>query len=190
MQMEDELWDKVEEQFTIEQRPSRGGGKKKRSRKSKTPINSGTIARENSEALRAAEYRQKIRAFIPNRFFKPKLERLYLPDYKRWVLKSLMLGEPVIIETDLYFDSKRASGPGGQNVNKTSSVPVYTHLPTGKMVESSETPAREQNKGYAVEKLVEILREHIENWKNLAQLESVNLKNSDETTEFISDTLI
>jgi len=190
MQLYDEKWELVADELTTEQRPSRGGGKKMRSRKSKTPVNSGTIARENSEALRTIEYRKKIIAFIPNRFFKPKFERIYLPDYKKWVLNSLMLGKPVITEADLDFDSKRAGGPGGQKVNKTSSVPVYTHLPTGKMVESSETPNREQNRNYAMDKLVEILSEHIENWKNLAQLGNVNLRNPDDTRGFISSTLI
>ena len=189
MQLYDEKWELIADELTTEQRPSRGGGEKRRRKTSKTPASSGIISVENSERKRARRLRQSIRSFLPQSFFKEKFEHLYLPDYKKWVLASLSLGRVVINEKDIDFDASRASGHGGQNVNKTSSVPIYTHLPTGRAVESSVTPHQFQNRGYAMEVLVEDLNEHFRNWLSLAELKHINLKDKVVTSEFISETL-
>lgn len=51
------------------------------------------------------------------------------------------------------FDTYRASGPGGQKRNKTSSAVRLRHLPTGLIVTAVESRSQHENKARALQRL-------------------------------------
>jgi protein subunit release factor A len=62
------------------------------------------------------------------------------------------------LEREVEVDVFRASGPGGQHVNRTESALRLTHPPSGVVVTAQDSPSQHRNRDIAFERLIERLR--------------------------------
>lgn len=62
------------------------------------------------------------------------------------------------LEGEVRIDTYRASGPGGQHVNKTNSAIRITHEPSGVVVIAQDSSSQFRNKETAFERLIEKLK--------------------------------
>lgn len=86
-------------------------------------------------------------------------------------------------ETDISYQTLRASGPGGQHVNKTESAVRAIHIPSGLTVTASDQRSQLQNKKLATERLLmklsawqieQAMQVAQQNWSNHTSLERGN----------------
>src|SRR3970040_815244 len=59
---------------------------------------------------------------------------------------------------EVRLDTYRASGPGGQHVNRTESAVRLTHLPSGVVGTATENRSQIRNRAIAFERLIHKLR--------------------------------
>ena len=63
-----------------------------------------------------------------------------------------------LLEREVEVDVFRASGAGGQHVNRTESALRLTHPPSGVVVIAQDSPSQHRNRDIAFERLIERLR--------------------------------
>lgn len=99
----------------------------------------------------------------------------FRPGHKRsnWFVGINFFDEvelPEISDSDIYYETCRSRGKGGQNVNKVETAVRAIHRPTGLSVRCSDERSQTQNKALARQRL--ILKLHEQNLQLMASAQS------------------
>ena len=158
-----------------------GGGKKKERQGAKTLEASQAQARENSienteeKAIKhpekSAELNTEIEAVITRMLNRDEKETglANLEQYLLWVRDVVEnKHEERTVEGESVIDEyRKGAGAGGQNVNKVSTSIRMMHTPTGFKLKESKQRTQVQNKEIAIERMRELVSDHIDKWMDL-----------------------
>lgn len=163
---EDEMW-KIEDELMGVDKVGSGG--KSDQKGPKTTRRMKETFRENAQEKRKEEAIDNLRRDLKHFPFEEHgKERIgeAIHDYSDWVLKSIEEGEPQLsnLDDELKYFQSRASGSGGQNVNKTSNAVTVKHSMTGMFARSEDSRETIMNRRSAFSKLYENLTNHLKNW--------------------------
>ena len=115
---------------------------------------------EGDKAAAFAAARSGTVRWIGTSVFRPTHKR------KNWFVGVARVSDvedmPELLERDIVYQTMRASGPGGQHVNKTESAVRATHVPSGLTSVSQDQRSQHANKKVARLKLALMLREQRE----------------------------
>lgn len=75
------------------------------------------------------------------------------------IMPKFELDDIDVRKDELRVDTFRASGAGGQHVNKTESGVRFTHIPTGIVSESTDSRSQHKNREIAMQKLYQRIKE-------------------------------
>ncbi len=166
---EDDLWEIEDNISGTGDKVSGGSGAKIEHKGPKTSREIRKSNKENAENNRIKQAESDINRDLEHFPFKDISEEK-LPEviekYSSWVLKSLSDKYPFFtnLETEIEYSQSRSSGPGGQNVNKTSTAVTAKHPLTGMYSRSEDSREVPMNKRESLSKLLTKLENHIKNW--------------------------
>ncbi|HBC44779.1 TPA: hypothetical protein DCZ81_01290 [Candidatus Collierbacteria bacterium] len=98
-----------------------------------------------------------------------------IKNYFEWVRYGLLAmsdedeRQEIMRNQDISMEFVRASGPGGQNVNKTSSAVAIRHNPSKIFLKEMGSRTQSENLETARKRMFEKLEEHLNRWKLVAK---------------------